>query len=147
MVLKNKFHNVKVWHDGIKFDSKKERDYSIILDELVEQGYIKDIYRQVTFPLPNCHYNAKKEYIQKPRNLKYRTDFVVKDWKNRFHIIDTKGHFEKASQIKIAYVEYVYGVFVRLVSVSRGEMLDTSFITDEDLDETLYNKKLPKEIL
>lgn len=139
----NKFHNVKVTHNGQTFHSKAELDYYLRLVELVDRGYIKKLYTQVTFQLPNIHYNAKKEFVEKPRNLRYITDFVLLDHRNRWHIIDTKGHFEKASQVKIAYTSYMYGVFIRILSTSGAGKGDTSFITELSIPEHLYNKKLP----
>lgn len=39
----NKYHNKKVIYNGIKFDSKKERDKYIELKQLEKAGIIKEL--------------------------------------------------------------------------------------------------------
>ena len=42
----NKYHNTKVTYNGIKFDSKKERDKYIELKQLEKAGIIKEVSQQ-----------------------------------------------------------------------------------------------------
>lgn len=42
-IKSNKYHNTKVIYNGIKFDSKKERDRYIELKQLEKTGIIKEL--------------------------------------------------------------------------------------------------------
>lgn len=46
-----KYNNKKVEHNGILFDSKKEKDRFVFLKEAEEQGLISNLQRQVKFEL------------------------------------------------------------------------------------------------
>lgn len=48
---RNKFNAVKTIVDGIKFDSKKEANYYIVLKERLRKGEISCLKRQVNFDL------------------------------------------------------------------------------------------------
>ena len=49
MIIKNKYHNTKVIYNGIKFDSKKERDRYIQLKQLHSLGQIESLELQPKF--------------------------------------------------------------------------------------------------
>lgn len=56
----NKYHNKKVIYNGIKFDSKKERDKYIELKQLEKAGIIKELELQPKFLLlDTIHYKGK----------------------------------------------------------------------------------------
>ena len=60
MIIKNKYHNTKVIYNGIKFDSKKERDRYITLKQLEKVGIIKELELQPKFLLlDTIHYKGK----------------------------------------------------------------------------------------
>ena len=59
MIIKNKYHNTKVIYNGIKFDSKKERDRYITLNQLEKAGIIKELELQPKFLLlDTIHYKG-----------------------------------------------------------------------------------------
>lgn len=58
---KSKFGNKKVEFEGIKFDSKKERDRYIFLKEAEKKGEIKDLQLQVKYELIPA---IKEEYVE-----------------------------------------------------------------------------------
>lgn len=45
----NKYRNIRCEYKGIKFDSKKERDYYLFLIQLKKEGKITDLQLQVRF--------------------------------------------------------------------------------------------------
>ena len=71
----NKYHNTKVTYNGIKFDSKKERDKYIELKQLEKAGIIKELELQPKFLLlDTIHYKGKtypKTYYK--ADFKYKT--------------------------------------------------------------------------
>lgn len=71
----NKYHNTKVIYNGIKFDSKKERDRYITLKQLEKAGIIKELELQPKFLLlDTIHYKGKtypKTYYK--ADFKYKT--------------------------------------------------------------------------
>ena len=88
---KPKYGNQKAMHDGIEFDSIKERDrYKDLL--LLEQACeIAHLRRQVTFPL----------YVNGKLICSYKADFVYVDLKlGREVVEDSKGFRTKEYRIK-----------------------------------------------
>lgn len=49
--VKNKYHNLKVTIDGIKFDSKKESERYVFLKQKEALGQIENLQCHVTFPV------------------------------------------------------------------------------------------------
>ena len=74
-IKSNKYHNTKVIYNGIKFDSKKERDRYITLKQLEKAGIIKELELQPKFLLlDTIHYKGKtypKTYYK--ADFKYKT--------------------------------------------------------------------------
>lgn len=87
-VKENKYKNVRVEIDGIKFDSKFEAEfYFSELQWLQAAGEITKIERQKKYLLqPAFEYHGKK--IQA---INYVADFVVTYKDGRQEVIDTKG--------------------------------------------------------
>lgn len=56
-----KYNNKKVEHNGILFDSKKEKDRFVFLKDAEEQGLISNLQRQVKFELLPA---IKEKYIK-----------------------------------------------------------------------------------
>ena len=90
--MPSKYHNKKVWYDGIEFDSKKERDYYILLKQRESEGKIANLRLQVPFILIPRVMGEKtivkhlksgdrietKQYV-KQKETKYFADFVYAD--------------------------------------------------------------------
>lgn len=85
---KAKYHNKKTNLGGIVFDSKKEANRWLELQQLEKYGVISDLERQKAFELvPTLYYG--KECV---RGLKYIVDFYYFDKKlNSWVAEDTKG--------------------------------------------------------
>ena len=89
---KSKYNNKKVWYDGIKFDSGKERDYYIYLKQKESKGEIANLRLQVPYVLIPKVMGEKtvvkhlkkgdkievKPYVRQ-RETQYFADFVYSD--------------------------------------------------------------------
>ena len=74
----NKYHNKKVEFHGIKFDSIKERNWYMVLENYVRNGRIKELELQKKFELQEgfTDNNGKKQ-----RPIYYIADFFYFDTK------------------------------------------------------------------
>lgn len=91
-IVVSKYHNKKVWYDGIKFDSEKERDYYIMLKQKESDGEITNLRLQVPYVLIPKVMGEKtvvkhlkkgdkievKPYVRQ-KETKYFADFVYSD--------------------------------------------------------------------
>lgn len=71
----NKYHNTKIIYNGIKFDSKKEKDRYITLKLLEKNGIIKELELQPKFLLLDTIHYKGKTY---PKTY-YKADFKYFD--------------------------------------------------------------------
>lgn len=100
----SKYHAEKASLDGIKFDSKKERDYYAELLLLKKAGEVVKIELQPQFILQPCfEHDGKKE---KP--IIYRADFKVTYADGHIEIVDTKGFKTDVYGIKRKMLLYRY---------------------------------------
>lgn len=111
----NKYHNKKVIYKGIKFDSIKERDWYMVLENYVRNGRIKELKRQVSFELiPTYKINNRTV-----RKMQYIADFTyITTNDNKLHIVDIKGSkntITEAFKIKKKLFEYKYGVEIEII--------------------------------
>ena len=99
---KSKYNNKKAEYNGIKFDSKKERDYYIYLEGLEKAGEINNLKRQVKFELqPGFSFKGKRI-----RAINYYADFTYYTPDGQFHIVDTKGVKTEVYKIKKKIMQY-----------------------------------------
>ena len=101
----NKYNAKRTLVDGITFDSKLEADYYVKLKGRRECGVVKWFIRQVPFGLPG--------------GITWRADFLVV-WSQYVgdqdvEVIDCKGVMTDVARIKIAQVEALYGITVKIV--------------------------------
>lgn len=111
----SKYHNKKVWYDGIQFDSGKERDYYIFLKKKESDGEIANLRLQVPFVLIPKVMGKKtvvkhlkrgdkveeKEYVRQ-KETKYFADFVYDDpVTGQQEVIDVKS---KITRKKESYI-------------------------------------------
>lgn len=109
----NKYHNVKCEWQGERFDSIKERDRWIILQEEQKKGLIRELKRQVVFELvPDQKIDGK--LIE--RKIQYIADFTYK-YRNSDELIveDAKGIRTKEYRIKRKLMLWVWNVQIREV--------------------------------
>ena len=102
---KVKYHNKKCEYKGLKFDSLKERNHYIVLEQLEKTGQIKDLKCQVKYELqPSFKLNGKTI-----RAINYIADFTyIKDGK--VVVVDTKGFRTKEYLLKKKLFQYKYGM-------------------------------------
>ena len=97
----SKYHNTKVIYNGIKFDSKKERDRYITLKQLEKAGIIKELELQPKFLLLDTIHYKDKTY---PKTY-YIADFKYFDnEKGKYIIEDIKSPItakDKVYRLKI----------------------------------------------
>ena len=97
----NKYHNTKVIYNGIKFDSKKERDRYITLKQLEKAGIIKELELQPKFLLLDTIHYKGKTY---PKTY-YKADFKYFDnEKDKYIVEDVKSSItskDKVYRLKI----------------------------------------------
>lgn len=100
---KAKYRNTPCLADGMRFDSKLERDRYLELKWLKSTGAVWWFIRQVPFHLPG--------------GIVYRADFLVV-WKRvNAHVTveDVKGVMTRVSANKIRQVEEIYGIQVEII--------------------------------
>ncbi len=112
---KNKYHNIKVEYNGIKFDSVREMRHYQLLEYRQKTGEIKELKLQVPYELiPKYKMNDKTI-----RKTTYVADFVYYDTRdNKTHIIDVKSSFTRKNEvyrIKKKLFEYRYGIEIEEV--------------------------------
>ena len=97
----NKYHNKKCIYKDMTFDSKKERDYYIVLEMMLKNNQITDLKTQVKFELqPSFKFNGKTI-----RSINYIADFTyVKNGK--LIIVDTKGYRTEVYKLKKKMMQY-----------------------------------------
>ena len=96
-----KYHNTKVIYNGIKFDSKKERDRYIELNQLHSLGIIESLELQPKFLLLDTIHYKGKTY---PKTY-YKADFKYFDnEKGKYIVEDVKSPItakDKVYRLKI----------------------------------------------
>ena len=85
----SKYHSKKVDYKGETFDSKFELTYFIYLQELVKQGKISNLQRQVKYELLPKQTNEIGKFKFHP--VEYKSDFEYDDIQGMHHTVDTKG--------------------------------------------------------
>lgn len=110
----SKYKNQRTQYKGISFDSKKECEYYIYLENLEAQGAISELKRQVKFELqPSFKHNGKTI-----RAINYVADFTFYDQQGKFHIVDAKGSKDTLTEtfkIKSKMFLYKYGTEIEIV--------------------------------
>ena len=88
----NKYKNEKVEYDGIKFDSKRERDRYMVLKDAERRGVISELKCQPKFTL------IPAQYHEEERQLKTKVKIVDKF---DFHAITYTGDFQYVKDGKV----------------------------------------------
>lgn len=106
----SKYNNIKCSFRGIKFDSKKELEYYIILLDRLKHNEISNLKRQVKFELqPSYKFNNKLI-----RSITYIADFTYQE-NGQLKVIDTKGYRTEVYKLKKKLFEYKYGIEIEEV--------------------------------
>ena len=130
--MKSKFGNKITYVGDIRFDSKSEANYYLMLLERQRRGDISDLRRQVSYELmPKIteekqevkHLKTKDKIVRKQvtiqKAVNYIADFVYVDNKTGLeHIVDVKGKtapLTKEFQLKQKMMRYLLGKTVQIV--------------------------------
>jgi len=101
----HKYRARAVWVDGLHFASKREAKRWCELKTMAGLGKIKNLRRQVSFPL---HVSGKKI-------TSYRADFVYEAENGALIVEDAKGIELELFRIKAKWIKAEYGIEVRKV--------------------------------
>lgn len=123
----NKYRNKKCEYMGISFDSIKERDRYIYLQDCERKGLIRNLQRQVKFVLYPDEYKEEivhlktKDKTQRRRSyigISYTADFVYEKENGERVVEDVKASpslLPKEFQLKSKMLHYIHGIDLRLV--------------------------------
>ena len=139
-VQKNKFKNKKVIHDGIKFDSKMEKDYYEHLIHLQNTGVVTQFFMQRKFLLTEAYTRNDGSRVLASN---YIADFEVHYYDGRVEVIDVKGKETDLFKLKRKIVESKYGFDLKLVTNSK---IDGGWIELKDLDIARKERRKQKEL-
>jgi sporulation protein YlmC with PRC-barrel domain len=116
--LISKYNNKKVEYEGIKFDSKMERDYyKYLLENRYKMG-IRKIELQVPFILQEKYIHNNKTV----RAIKYVTDFKITYTCGDIKYIDVKGKETDIFKLKKKMLLHKYkDIDFRCVKKVKGE--------------------------
>jgi len=88
MIRKRKYNNKIIYHKGLKFDSKKEFNHYLKLEDDLKNGKIKDFLFQVPFK-----YCINSKWI-----FTYNADFVITTLEGFKIVQDVKGIDKKTGK-------------------------------------------------
>ncbi len=104
-----KYRNTKCEHEGIKFDSQKERSHWFRLIQLQAAGQIRDLRLQVPFVIaPAAVVGGKKKQARR-----YVADFVYRDAAGELVVEDVKGFLTPMYEFKKHLMKTVHGIDIK----------------------------------
>lgn len=107
----NKYKNIPITIDGIRFDSKKEGIRYYELRMLEKAGKIANLEMQVPFELIPAQKNTLGKTV---RPLKYIADFVYIENGKKI-VEDVKGVKTREFEIKRKLMLHIHGIDIRIV--------------------------------
>lgn len=122
--MRSKYGNKKAKHDGIVFDSRRERNRYIILSALQRAGEISDLRMQVTYELLPAIYEMEEKQLKTKvkmvqrcaqRAVHYIADFVYKDKEGNEVVEDAKGLRTKEYLLKKKMMRALLGIQIKEV--------------------------------
>lgn len=124
--MKSKYHSRKITKDGMTFDSVKEYKRWLELSLLEKAGKIKNLKRQMEYPLIPAQYETvidektgKKKRKCVERACDYVADFVYQDESGHWIVEDVKGYRKGGAYalfvVKRKLMLHVYGIKVKEV--------------------------------
>ena len=122
--MRSKYGNKKAKHDGMVFDSRRERNRYILLSALQRAGEISDLRMQVTYELLPAIYEMEEKQLKTKvkkvqrcaqRAVHYIADFVYKDKEGNEVVEDTKGMRTKEYLLKKKMMRALLGIQIKEV--------------------------------
>lgn len=124
--MRSKYGNKKAIHNGITFDSRRERNRYINLLTLQRAGEISDLKMQVPFEIiPAVYEVVEKQMKTKVKKVEkcvqrathYIADFVYKDKDGNEIVEDVKGSTKMLTpefRLKMKLMRYVHGIQIKI---------------------------------
>ena len=106
----SKYKNRKVLHNGMVFDSKKERDRWVELSLMQKAGQIKNLKRQVEYLLIPAQFgfvvgeNGKRKRVCLERACNYVADFTYNKG-GELIVEDVKGGYKKGAHYSLFVIK------------------------------------------
>lgn len=100
----SKYGNKETEYKGVKYHSKKEAEYAMLLDTLFKASNSKDRVIDYQIQVPY------KIYLNEKYICKYLADFVVKYADGREEVVDVKGVKTQTYKLKKKLVEAQYNI-------------------------------------
>ena len=83
----NKYKNEKVEFDGIKFDSKRERDRYMVLKDAERRGVISELKCQPKFTLIPAQYHEEEKQLKTKVKMVKKCDFLAITYTGDFQYV------------------------------------------------------------
>ena len=83
----NKYKNEKVEFDGIKFDSKRERDRYMVLKDAERRGVISELKCQPKFTLIPAQYHEEAKQLKTKVKMVKKCDFLAITYTGDFQYV------------------------------------------------------------
>ena len=122
--MRSKYGNKKAIHNGITFDSRRERNRYISLLTLLRAGEISDLKMQVPFEIIPAVYETVEKHLKTKvkmvercvqRATHYIADFVYKDKDGNLVVEDSKGCRTKEYLLKKKMMRAFLGIEIKEV--------------------------------
>jgi hypothetical protein len=107
----NKYKNIKVEVDGIKFDSQREAGHYLKLKMMQQGGLISELKMQVEYPLKCNEMIVNGEIVKLPYQIKksWIADFTYIE-NGILKVIDVKGYKTKSYKLAKILIKKLYNI-------------------------------------
>ena len=131
----SKYKSQKVTYNNLQFDSKFECTYYAYLQELVKQGKITNLQRQVKYVLIPRQTDAIGKFLYHP--VYYVSDFEY-DIQGVHKTVDTKGF--KTAEFRIKQKLFYYRTNRKIECVTNKEAKKDELFAEIDKEMKIYFK-------
>ena len=119
----NKYKNEKVEFDGIKFDSKRERDRYMVLKDAERRGVISELKCQPKFTLIPAQYHEEAKQLKTKVKMVKKCDFLAITYTGDFQYVkdgkvvveDVKGMGTPEYKLKEKMMAYFHHIIIRRI--------------------------------
>lgn len=119
----NKYKNEKVEYDGIKFDSKRERDRYMVLKDAERRGVISELKCQPKFTLIPAQYHEEAKQLKTKVKMVKKCDFLAITYTGDFQYVkdgkvvveDVKGMVTPEYKLKEKMMAYFHHIIIRRI--------------------------------
>ena len=124
----NKYKNEKVEFDGIKFDSKRERDRYMVLKDAERRGVISELKCQPKFTLIPAQYHEEAKQLKTKVKMVKKCDFLAITYTGDFQYVkdgkvvveDVKGMVTPEYKLKEKMMAYFHHIIIRRIKKPNG---------------------------